>query len=408
MKEKKRKERKVKMPLIIDFIFTFASKLYLRLFYKVKIDRTVLKKQKRGCLLIYNHYSNKDHYVLKASTNYRRVTFVLASTYFFSPILNRILTWARAISKDQFKPDISAIRNMRKALDLNQIVAIAPAGQTTIDGNSPFISRAIVKFIRMGRVDVLAFQERGVYLTFPKWRRSKRKCQMSTRFVKVIEKEEIEQLSDDEIYQRVCDALDIREYEEQLTLKRVIKGKNLTSGLEYTLTRCPKCGMEHVMVARDNHLECLKCGYSLYMDKYGLLHSSDNSVKAFKNIPEYYAWQKKIIGMEVINGRTLETKVKILSNMFSPNSFEDIGEGIVILSKDQLALKGIIHNQEYYKEFHLEMIPQLPFDPGRRFEIPNEDCVFRLIPDNPKDVIDFVQVVDYFNDERIKNHESHN
>ena len=47
---------------------------------------------------------------------------------------------------------------MKKAVDQNGIVCIAPAGQTSIDGASPFISPQIVKLIRMCKSDVLALK----------------------------------------------------------------------------------------------------------------------------------------------------------------------------------------------------------------------------------------------------------
>ena len=167
------------MPVWADIIFTAYSKLYMFFKFHMKYDRHALyeqRKKKRGCILIYTHCSNKDHYIIKASTNYKRVNFVLASYFFFNKTLNRVLSIVRSISKDQFKPDIVAIRKMRKVINAGGMIAIAPAGQTSFTGNTPFISPSIVKLIRMCKCDVIGLQLHGVYLTYPKWRRSKRKA----------------------------------------------------------------------------------------------------------------------------------------------------------------------------------------------------------------------------------------
>ena len=51
-KNNKKKER-VKEPIVAAFLFSLISKIYLALFYKVKINREVLKKQKRGYLFLF-------------------------------------------------------------------------------------------------------------------------------------------------------------------------------------------------------------------------------------------------------------------------------------------------------------------------------------------------------------------
>ncbi len=401
--KKKKKQKNFKLPIWANLFFTTVSLLYLKIIYRFKAHRQVLKAHKGGCLLFYTHYSNKDHYVIKASTGYRRCTYVLASSFFLNKTLNVVLKLSRSISKDQFKPDISAIRNMKNTLEQNQVVVIAPAGQTTIDGNSPFIARSVVKFIRMCKVDVLALQTRGVYLTFPKWRnkKSKRKCPMETNFLTILSKEELPNLTDDEIYERVCKALDVREYEDQLKMQRKIKSKNNIWGLENVIIKCPKCGKLHSFSYHDGKIICDECHLEIGMDQYGFLTSNDESFK-FTMLPELYDWQRTEFGKDYLNGKVFQTKAKLLSNMFNQKEFEEIGEGLVTLSKDEFKYQITIDGEDKVFTFNQESITQLPFDPGRRFEIPNEECIFRLYPENVKAVMDYVLVIDYLNNEREK------
>ena len=83
-KKKKTKKEKVLMPWWINLIFSTYSKIYMLLKYRPKINRKVLKAQKRGCILIYNHSSDKDHYFIMSACNYRPVNFVLASYFYFN------------------------------------------------------------------------------------------------------------------------------------------------------------------------------------------------------------------------------------------------------------------------------------------------------------------------------------
>ena len=183
MSKKNKKNEKVKSRWWIGAIFTICSKIYLFLFYNVKIDRKVLKKQKRGCILVYNHYSDKDHYFVAASSNCRRINYVLSSRFFFNKFLSFILNLARSIKKDQFKPDLLAIRKIKKVIDQDGIIAIAPAGQISINGAPIYVSPVIVKLIRMCKADVIALRMQGTHLTCPKWSLSKRKCKINLTYL---------------------------------------------------------------------------------------------------------------------------------------------------------------------------------------------------------------------------------
>ncbi len=399
MKKIKKKKEKVLMPVWLMIIFTFASKILLYTTRRIKHDRRVLKEHKDGFLLLYNHYSNKDHFIIKTALNYRRVNYVVASCYLIgNRLIRTFLTWARAISKDQFKPDLVAIRKIKKSLDQKGIVAIAPAGQTTVHGDPPFISPAIVKLIRMGKSDVVGFKTHGVYLNFPKWRKSKRRTKMTTEFVTILRKDEIGLLTDEEIYQKVVEGIYVSEDKEQLTLNRKINGKALTSGLDNILTRCPKCGIKHIMKSEKNSLLCQHCGYTVSMNNLGFFVPQKANDYAFKTVKEWYEWQKKEIGKEFLNGLELNEHVMLKSNLKDSKKLEEIGEGIITLKKDLFIYKGTILNEYVEKEFRMDLIAQLPFDSGVRFEIPNEEMFLRAYPDDVKKVIDYVHVIDYLND----------
>lgn len=407
MEKKKNKKQKVLMPWWANFIFTAYSKIYMFFKFGMKYDRRALKEQrkrKRGCIMIYTHYSNKDHYVIKASCNYKKVSFVLASYFFFNKTLNKVLTLARAISKDQFKPDITSIRKMKKVIDAGGLIAIAPAGQTSFDGNPPFISPTIVKLIRMCKADVICLQLHGVYLTYPKWRKSPRKCQkMNTNFLNVLNKEEIDTLSDEEIYARVKSSLNIQEFEDQKELKRKIKGDSLLYGAEDLVVRCPKCDARCSYEYNNGALVCTECGNTIVSDEYGLLSPKTHEDKSFQTLPEFYNYEKALLGKELDNGLVLKNKVIIQNNFKNPKVLEDAGEGVLILSRKEFYYVGTMNGEEVKKEFNLDLLMQLPFEPNVRFEVPDSEGWFRFKPIDDKRVItEYVMAIDYFNDERMK------
>ncbi len=403
MAKNKKKKEKVREPRIVAFLFTFISKIYLALFYKVKIKREVLKKQKRGCILIYNHYSNKDHYFMAAAVNYRRVNFVLSGHFFFNKVFAFILNLAKAIKKEQFKPDLVAIRKIRKVIDENGIVAIAPAGQVSVDGTPIYISKVIVKLIRMCKADVIGLQMRGSHLCLPKWRLGKRSCPINLEFVEVLKKEDLDNYTDDEIYDAVVRGIAVNEYDDQQKMMRKIKGSNIMAGLENLLIKCPKCGEMYSHVVDKRTMSCTKCGNSVVMDDYGLLQAKTDNDICFENEALWYKYQKEELTKELEDPNfSYSCKVKMSNNLKNEKKLEYISDGVITLTTNRFYYE----TEGYIKEFNYDLLIQLPFSisPTNRvyFEVPDSEGTFSFCPiEERKEVIRFVQYIDIINSKRL-------
>lgn len=404
MAKKNKKNERVKAPRWVAFLLTLVSKIYLGLFYKVKVDRKVLKTQKRGCFLIYNHYSNKDHYLISAAANYRRINFVISGHFFFNKFLAIALPLAKAIKKEQFKPDLMAIRKMRKVMEQNGIVAIAPAGQVSIDGAPIYISPTIVKLIKMCKSDVLALRMQGSHLCFPKWRLGNRKCRMNLTFVKVLEAENLEKYTDEEIYQKIVESISVNEYNDQLTMMRKIIGKNIMSGIENALIKCPKCGAYYSHQVTHNTMMCKVCGNSVIMDEYGFLHPKTQDDVCFDDEAKWYDYQRTELEKELDNRNFIySTKVKMSNNLTNEKSLDYVNDGVITLTNNRFYYQS----GDYVKEFNYNMLIQLPFSisPDNRvyFEVPDSEGTFSFCPiEERKEVIRFVQYIDIINSRREK------
>ena len=60
----------------------------------------------------------------------------------------------------------------------------------------PYIDPAIVKLVKLCKVDVYALRIYGGYLAYPKWHKVKRNFPIKSEFVKVLNKEDLEELND--------------------------------------------------------------------------------------------------------------------------------------------------------------------------------------------------------------------
>ncbi len=403
-KEKKKKTKKpvfIKMPPIANFIYATVSMLHVFFHYHAHIDRRALKEQKRGCILIYNHSSNIDYYFVKAALGYRRANLVLARYFFFNKKLAFVLNWAHAISKEQLKPDVTAIRKMKKVVDAGGVVMIAPAGQIVVDGTLPYIPKSIVKLVRLTNADVLSTQMRGIYLNYPKWRKSERKCKnISLITKKTLVREDLLNMTDDEIYNKLVESISIDENRLQEDAKWEIKGKSLTSGLEHLLVRCPKCGALHSFDTNNNELKCAECAYTVRMNKYGNLENVSEEDKniGFRFISDWYKWQEEEIGKDYQKEDfELVMEGELQTNILEENKLQNSGCGKLTFKDGKIIYEGTVYEEYLRKEFNMKVITQLPFDCGVRVDIPDMDYTYRFIPKNKKLIIDFVQVINYIN-----------
>ena len=369
-----------------------------------KIDRTLLKEQvkrskeeKKGFIVIYNHSGTKDHFILTAGLNGHKANYVLAKTFYYNKWIRLVTGWVRAIFKDQFVADLQSIRKMKRAVDRPGILTIAPAGQMTIDGGEQFVSRGIVKLIRFCKCDVLGYEIQGVHFRFPKWAKTKRKSKVTAKFVPVLRAEEIKDLTDDEIFERVCNVAvqNLQDYQEKHM--NIIKGKNLASGLEGELYICPKCHAKHENYTVDDKIICKKCGNTHIYNNYGFLETVGNSV-GYRREDYWNRWQQDYIKDIVKNNDDFELvgKFDLHRNLRKETVIEKWATGTIHLTKTRLYFEGVTNEGvEFTKEFAKNAVFQLPHSTALYFYIPDSEGSFKFYPvENPTIVNEFVQTID--------------
>ncbi len=402
-RDKKNKCEKLKPNGLAYFVYTTYSKLFC-LFHGIKINRKVLKEQlkkqkksKKGFIVIYNHHSNNDHWIFSASMNYHKTNFVLARYFLYNKTIKTVTGWVRAIFKDQFKPDLASIRQMKRAVDRPGILAIAPAGQISIDGGHQFISKGIVKLVRLCKVDVIGLVIKGTHYAYPKWRNSKRKYPCSASFCHVLTADELNELSDDEIYERIFLVSSIDAAKLQEKDQFVIKSKKRAEGLEKVLYICPKCHKYHSYESSGNEFVCKECGNSATYTKFGKLEPKSKDDIIFSTENEWTKFQIAMVKAEIENNPDfhLENRFELYRDLRIPNNLEKVGEGTLHLTKDRLFYEGTLNGEPYEKEFSIGSIFQLPFSPAKHFYVPNDEGPFKFKPlDEPSTVMRWVETID--------------
>lgn len=398
MKKEVKKKERVKGNLIAWLIYTFFSRIFMFFKHHIKYNYKVFKKRNKkiGSLVIYNHMSNMDHYISTAAFKYRRANYVITRHFYFNKTLKSILECVAAIPREQFKSDLISIRKIKKVIDKKGIVAIAPAGQISVHGDLIYIDPAIIKLVKFCKTDVFSLQIHGNYLSYPKWRRTKRSYPISCEFVKVLTIKDLETLSDEEIYDRIIKSIDVSDRELQKVKPHKIKGKSIIEGLETITYYCPKCKSKHTFVTKGDLMTCSKCGNQIRMNNYGFLEPVSSDCVMFSNEHLWYDYEKELIKKQIIDGTLhIEGKYKLFRNLNEQWTLEEVGEGKVVLTTSEFYYEGTINNELVRKDFKLDKLIQLPFGLAERFDVPDDEGTFQFRPvDNINQIIEYVQSID--------------
>lgn len=400
MNQKKQKKDKARPSSIIWFIYYVASLIIMKFKNGLKIDRKAYKNRnkKEGSIIIYNHTSKYDHFITTAAIGPKPASYVISTHFFFNKLLKFIFKLVNGIPKEQFKSDVSTIKRIKRSLQSKISVAIAPAGQITLHGDQLLIDKSIVKLLKMCAVDVYAIQIHGGYFAYPKWRKYPRKLKIRTNIVKVFSKEDLKELSDEEIYQKTCESINVNDRLEQEKYNYKLKSKGLVEGLEGVLYYCPKCKSKNTIETLGNKIYCNSCNNAMIMNSKGYFEAISDNTVIMNNEAEWYKFQKEFIINDIQENKLhIEGKFKLFRNLDAQYELVEAGEGKVVLTCDELYYQGTVRGEEIKKNFKLEVLTQLPFDPSDHFDIPDDEGYFefKLVEgENPNIVIQFVQAIE--------------
>ena len=396
---KKKKKENLKPCGFAWLIYRTYSSILVKIRFKLRFDRSEFKNRnkKEGCVVLYNHACNYDHYISTAFFGRTKVNYVISNRFMFNPVLRFVLNLVKVIHRDQFKNDTASILKMKRVIERGGIIAIAPAGQVSINGNMPYINPVIVKLLKMCKADVYTLQSNGTYLAAPKWSLEKRKYPISVKCVKTLNKEEIKSLDTDTLYKRITDDLNINDRLLQKDLMIKIKGENLSKGLENIFFICPKCNHKYTFKSIGNMLVCKNCDNTIIYNQYGFLEKSTNSDVLLEDESLWCEYQKREIMAQIkANTYYLESNVSFYSNPNKEFKLELVGKGKLIFDINSLKYIGTYLGKNIVKEFNLNILTQFPFSPNVRFNIPDESGMLEFVPDNKQEVYEWALCIDAY------------
>lgn len=261
---------------------------YARWKYGISIER-FWEPEKRAYLVLLNHQTAFDQFFVGLS--FRDPVYYLASEDLFSNgWVSSLIRWLVApIPIMKQTTDIAAVKNCIRVAREGGTIAIAPEGNRTYSGKTEYMSPSIVKLARKLKLPIALYRIEGGYGVQPRWSDVVRRGTMHAYVSRVIEPEEYEQLTNDELFSLIEAGLFVNEGVADGTFHSSKRAEYL----ERAIYVCPYCGLS-VFESHGNEIECQTCHRTITYGADKRL-SGVGFTFPFSFVTEWYDYQKEFV-----------------------------------------------------------------------------------------------------------------
>ena len=290
-----KKPRKMN-PLLLPIVW-IAVHVHM-LSRKHKIVRENFKKLPKGCLILSNHMSFEDMKLLMKFMLPRRSYFLSSIDEFIGK--EWIMRQLGCIPKKVHYSDLAIVKTIVKLLKQDNIVTIYPEATYSFAGVTNDFDQGLGKLAKLGNVPVIVIRQHGNYLFSPRWNTNpkNKEVPMLYKAKMVVSKEEVKQLSAEQIQQRINEYFEYDEYKYQRDNNIRIKSPTKAKNIERILYRCPHCEKEMCIEGNGNTIKCNACIASYEIDELSILRNTNGETK-FTSISDWFTWQRESVKKEI-------------------------------------------------------------------------------------------------------------
>ena len=291
MKNKKKKKwTRFRHRIVRNVAFTVVG-LYTKLKTGVQVER--FKEQgDRPYLIIMNHQTAFDQFFVGMA--FRGPVYYIASEDLFSNgWISKLLSWAVApIPIKKQTTDVHCIRVAREG----GTIALAPEGNRTYSGRMCYFKPSIMALVKKLKLPLAIFRIEGGYGVQPRWSDVTRKGKMRAYVSEVIEPEEYEKLSNEELLKRITDGMSV----DETKLPGEYFHKKNAEYMERAMYVCPSCGLS-VFESHEDTVTCKTCGKAVrYLPNKTLV--GEGFEFPYSNIADWYEYQSSFInGLDLLS-----------------------------------------------------------------------------------------------------------
>lgn len=255
MKDKKKQKKWIRTRhRIITRIAYFVLYPYTRLKYGITVER-FRANEKRQYLVLLNHQTAFDQFFVGMS--FREPIYYMATEDIFSlGWVSDVIRWLVApIPIKKQTTDISAVMTCLRVAREGGTICIAPEGNRTYSGRTEYMNPAIAGLAKKMKLPIALYRIEGGYGVQPRWSDGTRRGKMRAFVSQVIEPEEYNRLTNEELMERIRDGL----YVNEAVSDGTFESRRKAEYLERAIYVCPWCGLAS-FESKGNEMHCKSCG----------------------------------------------------------------------------------------------------------------------------------------------------
>lgn len=290
----------IRQPLFLMWLIRLVSKIAL-IGKKYTVEKIGMDGLKPPYMILSNHMYFVDFELCAMGTYPRRVNNVVnIDGYYRRPWLMELIG---SIGTRKFTMDLHLIKSIDKVRERGDVLCMYPEARYSPCGVSSYIPDSVGLLIKREREPVVAVVHHGNHLMTPFWafRRPRRGVPLHTTMTKILDVEDIDRMSAEEITERVREALTYDDYAYQKERGFLIKEGNRAEGIHKILYQCPQCRAESQMGSEGAELFCRACGKRWRLEEDGSLRALSGETE-FSHVPDWFRWEREQVRAQIEAG----------------------------------------------------------------------------------------------------------
>jgi len=178
--------------------------------------------------------------------------------------------------------DASTVRDILSVIKQGASVALFPEGNKSFSGEMSGMKPSIAKLLKKLNVPVVIYNIEGGYFSSPRWSKQKRKGRLHGFVKKIFMPDELDKMTNEEVFEAVKENLRVNAYEVQERNPIEYIGKNKAEGIESMLYICPKCKQISTLKSTGDEVVCTKCDFKATYDNFGYLQTENEKLRLDK------------------------------------------------------------------------------------------------------------------------------
>jgi len=262
--------------------------IHVRYKYGIKI----LKFREQGdrpYLILMNHQTAYDQFFV-GLTFHRPVYYVASEDLFSMGWVSDLIRWLVApIPIRKQTTDVQAVMNCIRIAREGGTICMAPEGNRTFHGKTLYMNPAVGGLAKKLGLPLAIFRIEGGYGVHPRWSDVVRKGGMRSYVSRVIEPEEYQSMTGDELFALIEKELAV----DEAGVTGEFRHEKNAEFLERAMYVCPWCGLSTFESSGDI-IRCKKCGR-------GIRHLPTKELQGvncafpYRFVSEWYEYQKSFV-----------------------------------------------------------------------------------------------------------------